>query len=170
MDIVPLLDRCLALERTVGEVYDILARRAQGDSELREFWLAMAADERAHARRLENWRTLAAGEDAAHRTAAEGFEEALREVEEIVAEARRQAEGVSGPDDAFGIALEIEMSELDVIYTTLLESSPVSRYPDIAETRRREIEPHHEALVRAVRTRSKDEQNLTRAALIALKD
>jgi hypothetical protein len=94
----------------------------------------------------------------------------LREVEEIVAEARRQAEGVSGPDDAFGIALEIEMSELDVIYTTLLESSPVSRYPDIAETRRREIEPHHEALVRAVRTRSKDEQNLTRAALIALKD
>lgn len=168
MDILPLLDRCIAVERTVSEVYDVLARRAEGDSALREFWGAMAQDERQHARKLETWRALAASEDPAHRTAAEGFEAGLREVEELVAEAWRQAEGASSP--AFAIALEIEMSELDAIYSTLLQSSPLSRYPDVAETRRREIDPHHEALMRAVRARSRDEQNLTRAALVALKD
>ena len=170
MDIVPLLERCIAVERQVGEVYDRLAERAAGDSELREFWGAMAQDEREHARKLEAWRGLAATEDVAHRSAAAGFEADLAEIEQLVAEAGRQAAGVQSVDDAFAIALELEMSELDAIYTTLLQSSPLSRYSDVAETRKREVEPHHEALVRAVRSRSRDEQNLTRAALIALKD
>jgi len=87
-----------------------------------------------------------------------------------VAKAREEAEHVSCPDDGFAIALELEMSELDAIYTTLLESSPLSRHADVAETRRREVAGHHEALVRAVRARSRDEQNLTRALLIAAED
>jgi rubrerythrin len=170
MDILPLLDRCIAIERAVAEIYDAFAARTVSDSELRELWSALAQDERQHAGKLASWRELVVGEDAGHRTAAEGFEDAVREAEALLIAARERIPEVRTPDDAFAIALELEMSEIDAIYTALLQSSPLARYPDIAETRRREVDPHHEALVRAVRARSRDDQNLTRAALIALKD
>jgi rubrerythrin len=170
MDILPLLERCIAIERTAGEIYATLARRTVGDSELRQFWTAMADDERRHAAKLEAWRQLSAAGRPEERAVAEGFEEGVAEIEELVARAREEVEHVASADDGFAIALELEMSELDAIYTTLLQSSPFSRYPDVAETQQREVADHHEALVRAVRARSRDEQNLTRAALIAAKD
>ena len=70
-------------------------------------------------------------------------------------------------DEAFSIALELESSELDVIYTTLLQSSPMARFPDLADTRRAEIGRHHEALLEMVRARSQNEHNRMMAALIA---
>jgi len=170
MDIIPLLDRCIAIERAAAEIYGTLAEQAEGDSELRQFWKAMADDERLHAGKLTAWRELVIATPGPERAVAEGFGEDVAEIEEFVGRAREQSKHVSSADEAFAIALELEMSELDAIYTTLLQSSPLSRYPDIEETRRCEVEGHHEALVRAVRARSRDEQNLTRAALIAVKD
>jgi len=170
MDILPLLDRCIAMERTAGEIYTTLAGRTVGDSELQQFWTAMADDERRHASKLETWRQLTAAQRPEERAVAEGFDEGVAEIEGLVARAREEVEHVTCADDGFAIALELEMSELDAIYTTLLRSSPLSRYPDVDETRRHEVENHHEALVRAVRARSRDEENLTRAALIAAKD
>jgi rubrerythrin len=170
MDILPLLDRCIAIERSAEQIYTTLARRTEGDSELQQFWTAMADDERRHARKLEAWRQLSAAQPPEERAVAEGFDAGVTEVEELVTRAREEAEHVSCADDGFAIALELEMSELDAIYTTLLQSSPLSRHADVAETQQHELAGHHEALVRAVRARSRDEQNLTRAALIAAKD
>ena len=170
MDILPLLDRCIAIERAAGEIYSTLARRTVGDSELQQFWTAMADDELRHAGKLETWRKLSAAQPPEERAVAEGFEAGVAEIEELVAKAQEEVHHVSSTDDGFAIALELEMSELDSIYTTLLQSSPLARHADVAETRRREVAGHHEALVRAVRARSRDEENLTRAALIAAKD
>jgi hypothetical protein len=63
----------------------------------------------------------------------------------------------------------LEGSELDVIYTSLLQSSPIARFPDIAETRRAEIGRHHETLLEMVRARSSSEHNRMMATLIAAK-
>ena len=170
MDILPLLDRCIAIERSAEQIYTALARRTEGDSELQQFWTAMADDERGHARKLEAWRQLSAAQRPEERSVAEGFDVVVTEIEALVKQAREEVDHVSCADDGFAIALELEMSELDAIYTTLLESSPLARHADVAETRQRDVAGHHEALVRAVRARSRDEQNLTRAALIAAKD
>jgi len=71
MDILPLLDRCIAIERIAEEIYTALARRTVGDSELQQFWTAMADDERHHAGKLEAWRRLSAGQRPEERAVAE---------------------------------------------------------------------------------------------------
>ncbi|MET0153276.1 MAG: hypothetical protein ABW298_11795 [Candidatus Binatia bacterium] len=81
-----------------------------------------------------------------------------------------RADRVSDVDEAFSIALALENSELDVIYTRLLQSSPIARFPDLEETRRSEIGRHHEALLEMVCARSKDERNRMQAALLAARE
>jgi rubrerythrin len=156
------------VERTAGEIYDLLAARSVRDGELRAFWSRMAADERTHARNLEKYRAIVAAEDQSHPTLAEGFEDDLTELEELVSQARARAAVADSADDAFAIALDLELSELDTIYTTLLQSSPLSG--SVAGQRRADITSHHAALVGAIRSRSLNEDHLTRAALIAARD
>jgi rubrerythrin len=170
VDIVSLLDRCIALERCAGAVYESLAGRFAADAELRELWRGMARDERGHAHKLETWRRLLASRAAEDRLEASGFEAALADLEALAAGARAEAPGVTDVERAFALALALETSELDVIYTTLLQSSPIARFPDARETVRRETSTHHETLVRAVRRRSRDEGNRLRAALLAAEE
>jgi rubrerythrin len=170
MKILAVLDRCIAIERGAGEVYDTLAARCTEDSELRDFWLRMAHDERTHALALETVRTRAALEDSEHPTLADGFEEDLLGLEELVANARKGAAQADTQEDAFAIALELELSEIDTIYKALLDSLPASRAVEVQKTRRRDGDPHHAALARTVRARSRDEKNLTRAALMDAMD
>lgn len=170
MDILPLLDRCIAAERMAGEIYDILAERATNDTELRQFWLVMADDERQHAAKLEGWRELAVTGRLDRGTVVNDVEKELSEIERILADAKEAAQRVENADDAFAIALELEMSELDLMATTLQPRSPVALCTEIEKIRRREMTGQHEALVRAVRARSRSEQNLARAALLAAAD
>jgi len=166
MDFLALLDRCVALEGEAGVTYAILARRFRDDPDLRRLWEGMAADEREHARKLATWRTVLATEDPARRPAPIGFDAPLAAVEQLVADARTKAAACVTADDAFALALGLEASELDALYTQLLQSSPIARFPDIDTTIRSETAGHHDALVRAVKARSRDEGNLLRAALL----
>jgi len=167
MDFLSLLDRCVALEDGAGEIYRDLAERFAGDTELCALWKAMAEDERGHARKLATWRALVEAEAQDHRPSASGFEDGVAALEELEARARVTARNCSSPDEGFAIALALETSELDAIYTRLLQSSPIARFPDLAETARRETAGHHAPLIRIVRARSRDEQNLLRASLLA---
>jgi hypothetical protein len=169
MKILPILERCINIERRAGEVYDRLAARLPVDEELHGFWSRMAADERKHARNLETYCAIVAGEDPQHPTLADGFEDTLIELERLTGEALERASCATSADEAFGIALDLELSELDTIYTTLLRSSPLT-LPRDGSYAPSDLAPHHAALVGAIRARSQNEDHLTRAALIAARD
>ncbi len=166
MEIGNLLDRCIALERGAGEIYRTLAARTD-DATLAELWWAMARDEDEHARKLATWRTLTLAEPPERRACADGFEEGVTGLEALMAEAREQAARVSNADEAFAIALKLEGSELDAIYTTLLQASPIARFPDVAETYRRETAGHHETLLAAVAARPMTQANALAANMLA---
>jgi rubrerythrin len=168
MNFLALLDRCIALEQGAGQIYTLLAERFAVDAELCALWGTMAEDERGHAHKLATWRALVAAEVPNHRTSASGFEDAVVALEELVARTRVAVRHCSNPDEAFALALALETSELDAIYTRLLQSSPIARFPDLAETVRRETAGHHAALIQMVRARSHDEGNLLRASLLAM--
>lgn len=170
MDVIRLLDRCIALERAAGEIYKVLAARFAGDAELRGLWSGMADDEGAHAQRLVAWRRLAAAEPPEHRTLADGFDDAIDALERLLETSRTAAGRVASADEAFALALALETSELDAIYTKLMHSSPIARSSHTTEASRAEVARHHATLVRTVRARSRDEHNLLLAALLAAED
>lgn len=170
MDLLSILDRCIAVERGAGEFYGMLAARFRDDVELTALWKSMAREEGEHAHKLATWRELVAAEAPEHRTLASGFEAALAEVEWILARAHAAAPRVRTPDEAFRLALDLETSELDAIYERLLRSSPIVRFPDARETHRREVTSHHAPLVRIVRARSRNDGNLLRVAMLAAED
>ena len=166
MEITTLLQRCIALERGAGDIYRTLGTRAP-DSELERLWSDMARDEDEHARKLTTWRTLALAEAPERRTCADGFEQGVDELANLIARTRETASSATTADDAFAIALALESSELDDIYTKLLHASPIARFPDYAETYRRESAGHHRALVDAIAARSTDPPNILGARLLA---
>jgi hypothetical protein len=161
-----LLDRCVRLERTAAEIYETLAQRFAADGELQALWTAMAADEREHARKLATWRELLAAEPGWHRPQASGFSEAVEAVEALLRTSRAEAATV-GEEEAFALALGIEGSEIDAIYTTLLQSSPLARYPDLHETVRHESAGHHERLLAVAERRCRSDSTRLRIALLA---
>ena len=165
MEIGQLLRRCTWLEERAARIYDTLARRFRDDTELSHFWSGMAGDERLHAKKLALWRRLLRLSGAGRWDVA-GFDDAVRALERRLRELHAAAEGVENVEQAFAIAIEVESSELDAIYATLLQSSPLARFPDLTDTREAEGGEHHRALVAIVRARSKDEKNLMDAALI----
>ena len=165
-EMLALLERCIALERGAAAIYDALADRFAADAELRALWHWMAADERAHARKLATWRALVEAEPAEHAPRASGFDAAVARVEALMAESCTAAASVE-EEDAFDLALTLELSELDAIYTALLQASPIARHPDLADTVRVETAAHHETLLAIVRRRARSEKTLLRAALLA---
>lgn len=165
-----LLARCIALELAAGEIYTQLAMRFGADAELHAVWSNMAADERNHARKLATWRTLVEAEPPEHRETASGFDAAIEALERLMESTRTAAARVRTADGAFALALALETSEIDAVYTRLLQSSPIARFPDAKETYHRETAEHHVALVRVVRARSRNERNLLRAALLVAED
>jgi len=165
-NMLTLLERCIGLERAAATVYELLARRFAADAELAALWAAMARDEHGHARKLADWRELIVRQPADHRPAASGFDGDVAEVQHLLAESRIAAE-TADEEEAFAIALAMESSELDFIYTTLLQGSPIARYPDMADTVRHETAGHHEKLLDMVRRRCRAEKTMLRAALLA---
>jgi rubrerythrin len=170
MDAVRLLGRAAKVEQSAAEIYEKLASHFTSDRLLHQFWSNMAAQERRHAKKLGTWQELLEQWPATEWPDIGDFEMAIGELEKIAGGLRARAENAKSPDDAFAIALELETSELDVIYTTLLQASPIARFPDLAETQRVEIGPHHRALVDLVHARSCDEHNRMLAALLAVEE
>jgi rubrerythrin len=170
MGVVRLLRRAARIEETAAEIYDTLAERFVDDPVLHEFWSNMAADERKHCKKLGTWRQLLKQRPIAERPDLADFGKPIGDLERLARDLAARAATVTTADDAFAIALALESSELDIIYTTLLQSSPLARFPDVAETRRAEIGRHHESLLEMVRARSQSEQNRTMAALIAAEE
>lgn len=169
MGILELLDRCVQNELNAAEVYALLAERFAGDDALVTLWSSMAREEREHARKLATWRELLAIEPPEQRPQASGFAEDLAEIEELLARARDGAR-TADEEEAFALALGIETSEIDAIYTTLLHSSPLARFPDLAETVRREATAHHEMLFAAAEKRCRGDRARLRMALLAARD
>ena len=166
MDMLALLDRCVGLEHGAAKIYDALARRCAADPELAVLWSDMARDEREHGRKLATWRDLLAAEPAEHRPRASGFTTDVEAVERLLADANARAPHAD-VEEAFALALALEASEIDAIYTTLLHASPLARFPDFAVTVRHETSRHHEALRTAAERRCRSERNRLRIALLA---
>ncbi len=169
MSILALLDRCVQNELDAAEVYALFAERFAADAALAELWSSMAREEREHARKLATWRELVAAEPPERRPRASGFSEHVAEVEELLARTLAAAP-TADEEEAFALALAIETSEIDAIYTTLLHSSPLARFPDFAETVRRESTTHHERLLAAAAQRCRGERTRLRMALLAAHD
>jgi rubrerythrin len=167
MDILSLVDRSIRAEQTAAAIYDRFATRFRDD---RSFWMELASDERGHANNLADWRRLLVKEPSERWPIPNGYASSLEELEQVLEQARTSAETVDQPDQAFAIAVELESSELDAIYTELLQCSPLSRYPDLSLTRARELERHHQRLVKAIRTRANDEGLQLRADLLEFAD
>ncbi len=170
MEILETLDRCIALERAAGVIYAVFEERFADDEALRALWSEMADGEREHAHKLSAWRALVAAEPARHRPVATGFDEALPALESVMRNAQARARRVVTAEEAFAIALDLETSELDSLYATLLQASPIARYPDLVETIQHEKGEHHGALIRMVRERSSDEHNVLSAVILASYD
>ena len=166
MDILVLLDRCAGLERMAAGLYEILAARFAADAELATLWSAMAADEREHARKLLAWRTIVADEPADRRPQASGFAAAVDAVERLLRRSRGSAP-TADVEEAFALALGLESSELDAIYATLLQASPLSRSADLYDAHRSEPGDHHGRLIAAAERRCRTERNRLRIALLA---
>jgi rubrerythrin len=164
MTILALLDRCIELEFLAADVYDALARRS-ADVELAALWSALAQDERGHARKLATWRELVAAEPPEHRPQASGFVDGVHAVEHLL-RASLAAAPHADEEEAFAIALAIEASEIDAIYTTLLQASPLARFPDLSETVRDETSAHHRRLAEAAARRCRSERNQLRLAFL----
>lgn len=161
-----LLARCVDLELEAAELYTVLARRAAGDAELVALWSEMADDERRHARKLATWRELLAAEPPEHRPQASGFLAGIAALEALLQQSLDAAVDAN-EDEAFALALELEASELDAIYTTLLQASPLARFPDFAVTVHHETSGHHDRLLAAARRRCRSDRSRLRLAILA---
>lgn len=170
MKLPRLIQRAARVEQVAAEIYDALARKFGDDGVLRQLWSGMAADERRHAKKLSTWRQLVALAPASDEQALPGFTQALDEIEALIRDLRARVGDVRGADDAFEIALTLESSEIDVLYTALLRISPIARFPDLPDLRKAEIGSHHVALCELVRARSKREANRLMAALLARRE
>jgi rubrerythrin len=170
MDMLPLLRRCEAIETGAARLYRALSRRFPQDGELARFFTELAADERGHAKKLGTWRRFLEYRDPSRRPSATGYEESVAELEALLLRLRERVHGVSSAEDALRLALELESSELDAIYSTILQSSPLARFADVQETRKAELGAHHQKLLRMVRARCGREADLLAAALLDAED
>lgn len=114
----PLL-RFADIEKLVAKVYYRFSHLFLGEPELRDFWWEMAREEEQHASILAACREIILNYDeepldpSISRETADRLGRRLREFLD------RGSRSI-GVDDAFRIALDIESSEIDVIYGKLL--------------------------------------------------
>lgn len=158
-----LLDQCIALECAAAAVYEIFARRFAHDAELVALWAALARDEHDHARRLAACRDALACEPAEGAPAARGLDETVADVRWLLTQSRIDAE-TADEEEAFAIALAMENSELDVIFTTLLQSALLGH---VTDDMRPDGAAHYGKLLAMAKRRCRAEKTMRRAALLA---
>lgn len=168
MDILQVVSRCAQAEKVVASIYEQFAERFREDPALQKLWSDLAAEERRHSRSLSNWKRLLELERPDDRPREVGFATSLKKMEGELAPLRQRAQAAASAEEAFGIALDLEASELDSLYVELLQCSPLHRFPDLDLTSEAELGEHRRRLVAAIRSRTSDESLRLRAELLAL--
>lgn len=120
MFMTEILGRCSAFEQRVADIYEQFAHSLPHDElPLKSFWLGLSADEQQHAR------ALAAGKAALEFETDPGYfmpdypaklvtlDAMLKQIEEKARQGVAKAE-------AFSLALDLEQSELNMIYRDLV--------------------------------------------------
>ncbi len=116
-----LFKRFAEIERLVSKVYFRFSHLFPHHGELRDFWWQMAMDEEQHVCILMACMAIVEGFDGLALDPNIGEEKARRLEGQMRAYLGRGTPSIT-VEEAFKIALEIECSELDAIYSELLKS------------------------------------------------
>lgn len=120
--------RFAEIERLVSKIYYRFSHLFLNQSELRDFWWEMAKEEEQHACILHACRAVIAGYD--DKLDPQINTAKADEIKEWLLGQLRLGTPTLDIDEAFRIALEIENSEIDAIYSKLLQLGG----PQIAKT------------------------------------
>jgi hypothetical protein len=123
------LERFAEIERLVSKIYYRFSHLFLADGELRDFWWAMASEEEQHADILLACRALIENYDDETLDPSITRDNADRLRGDLTAYLAKGTPSLS-VDEAFKIALQIETSEIDAIYSKLLQLGG----PKIAQT------------------------------------
>ncbi|MGE4092750.1 MAG: ferritin family protein [Candidatus Binatia bacterium] len=119
MFMTEILNRCSQLEEQVAGIYNQLAADLNDDKEIESFFLGLAEEEKHHSK------ILAAEKAALEVDSDTGyfmpeFPAKLGEMEVLLKRVEEQARAGVTKEEALGLALELEQSELDTIYRDLV--------------------------------------------------
>ena len=120
MFMTEILGRCSTLEQRVSEIYEQFAHSLPDyEFSLKSFWLGISADEQQHAR------TLAAEKAALEFEADPGYfmpeyPAKLVTLDAMIKQIEEKARQGVTKDEAFNLALDLEQSELNLIYRDLV--------------------------------------------------
>jgi hypothetical protein len=118
-----------AIERLVSKIYFRFSHLFLTNPELRDFWWEMAKEEEQHGLILQACRELIVNYDEESVDPNISRDKA-RELESRLEAMLARGTPSLGVEEAFGIALEIESSEIDAIYSKLIQLGG----PQIAKT------------------------------------
>ena len=151
-----ILDRCHALEQRAASAYRSFAAAARGQPEVCALWTRLAREEEEHAKSIAVARAdLRLG--GRSRASVHGWEEAIAEIEARLVAAERLGAGATTAQQ-LAAALDIEMSELDVLRHALLATVHAPAHEGQAG--------HAERLADAAAALTDDPQVLLQVALL----
>jgi len=123
------LERFAEIERLVSKIYFRFSHLFLAHADLRDFWWEMAREEEQHACILHACQAMIENFENERVDPSITAEKALALKERLATYLERGARSLA-VDEAFRIALEIENSEIDAIYSKLLQLGG----PNIAKT------------------------------------
>jgi hypothetical protein len=120
MRLAAALDRCLSLERRVGDLYRRFADASQPHADLRAVWQRLAGEEDEHAAAVAIARATIDPE-VGDRSHVDGWAATLARVEEVLAEGESLVD--ASLDDQLALALDLECTEIEALRQVLLAMS-----------------------------------------------
>jgi hypothetical protein len=123
------LERFAEIERLVSKIYFRFSHLFMADPAVRDFWWEMAREEEQHACILHACNAIVANFDEDYLDPSISPEKALALKERLSSYLQKGTPALT-IDEAFTIALDIEASEIDAIYSKLLQLGG----PQIAKT------------------------------------
>jgi len=120
MFMTEIMGRCSILEQRVATIYENFAQHLpQHESSLKSFWLGFAADEQHHARTLAAEKAALEFEDDPGYFMPE-YPAKLVTLDAMIQQIEEKARQGVSKDEAFNLALDLEQSELNMIYRDLV--------------------------------------------------
>ena len=144
----PLLERCISLELRAKRLYIALARGLDGLDPAANFFGLLAAQEQQHADLLEVCR-LAANRDGWKAGLFNPWQDYLPRLERQMQAAEIAASAVDSVEDAVMLALQIESSEVNLVFDAALAASD-SNFVRKLRPFRKAMELHMSYLVEAI--------------------
>lgn len=157
MDLNRMLERCQGLEERAAGLYRRWAAATREDPGLCSLWTGLAREEDAHACAVRRSH-LALARDTGWRTQIEGWEAAVRDIEERLADAERLGQWATA-DQQLAAALALEITEIDGLRHLLLSVTGQLEPED-------DPEAHAAELAKAAQQRSTDAHVRVLAALL----